>query len=106
MAEQQIKKNGVEDVWITGTNRHSPGTSVTVASASFEVFDVDGTTVQASASATITDNSTVSPDINGLVDTTVVAFVVGSWYEVEFTVTIGSEVIPVVVQVECVEKRL
>jgi len=106
MATQQIRKNGKEDVYITVTNRHDPTATVTVASATFEVFDADGTSVQAVASATITDNSTVSPDISGLVDTSVVAFTANSWYEVVILVTIGTEILSEVVQVECVEEKL
>ena len=106
MAIQQIRKNAIEDVYITATNKHSPGTSVTVASATFQVYDADGTSVQAVASATITDNSTVSPDINGLVDTSVSGFTANEWYEVVFIVTIGSEEYHEVVSVECVEGRL
>ena len=106
MAEQSIRKGAKEDVYISGANRHNPSSTVTVASATFSVNDVDGTEVQASASATITDNSTVSPDINGLVDTSASGFVAASWYEVIFVVTIGSEELHEVVWVECVEGRL
>jgi len=106
MAEQNIKKNAKEDVWITVRNRHTPGQTVTVASASFSVNDSDGTSVQGSASATITDNSTLTPDVSGLVDTSAAAFVAASWYEVIFVVTIGSEEFHEVVWVECVEDRL
>ena len=106
MAEQQIRKGSKEDVYISGRNRHTPGATVTIASASFSVNNADGTEVQASASATITDNSTLTPDISGLVDTTASGFVAASWYEVIFVVTIGNEEPHPGVWVECVEKRL
>jgi len=106
MAEQNIRKNAKEDVYITVRNRHTPGQTVTVVSATFSVNDADGTEVQASASATITDNSTLTPDVSGLVDTSVAAFVATSWYEVIFVVTIGSEELHEVVWIQCVEDRL
>lgn len=106
MAEQAIRKNAIEDVYITVTNKHTPTSTVTVASASFSVNDVDGTVAQASASATITDNSTVSPDISGLIDTSASGFAADSWYEVIFVVTIGSEKLHEVVWVHCVEDRI
>jgi len=106
MATQQIRKNAKEDVYIQVTNQHDPTASITVDSATFEVFDADGTSVQTSASATISDNSTISPDISGLVDTTDADFATNSWYEVVFVVTIGSEELHEVVHVEIVEESL
>lgn len=88
---QVLKKNEVDGIHIESWDDHT-GASITIASATFEVFDLDGTTVQASASATITDNSSATPDISGEVDTTVAGFVVGSDYYVQFVVTIGTVV--------------
>ena len=102
---QHIRKNAKENVWIEGYDDHTAGT-VTVASATFQVFDADDASVQASASATIADNTTTTPDVYGLVDTSVAAFVNGSAYKVEFVVTIGSEVYREVVPIKCVEDRL
>ena len=106
MATQQIRKNAKEDVYIQITNKHDTTATVTVASATFEVFDADGTSVQTSASATISDNTTLSPDVSGLIDTTDADFTANSWYEVVFVVTIGTEELHEVVQIECVEERL
>lgn len=88
---QVLKKNEVDGVHIELWDDHT-GDSVTVDSATFEVFDSDDTTVQASANATITDNSTATPDISGEVDTTVAGFVVDDEYLVQFVVTIGTVV--------------
>jgi hypothetical protein len=59
----------------------------------FEVFDADDSSVQASDDATIVDNGTATPDFYGLVDTTAAAFVVGSSYYARFTITIGTEIL-------------
>jgi len=89
---ETIIKNGKENIWITVNERD--GGTVTVTSATFQVFDSSDTSVQASASATIADNSTASPDIYGLVDTSVAGFVACNTYYVLFLVTIGTEVLP------------
>ncbi len=83
---QVIKKNEVEKVWIETWDDHK-GEDVTVSSATFQVFDSDGVSVQVSANATIVDNTTETPDMYGPVDTTVAAFVVGNRYAVRFVVT-------------------
>jgi len=83
-----FEKNEIKPVWITVYERD--GATVTVATADFEVFDTAGASKQASASATITDNGTATPDISGVVDTSVAAFTAGSTYKVQFTVVIGT----------------
>lgn len=105
MNVQEIAKTGKENVWIWGQDSHDETATVTIDSATFEVFDSDGSSVQASASATISDNGTVTPDVYGLVDCTAAGFTSGNYYEVLFLVTIGSEVIPHSVHIKCVEKK-
>ena len=83
------KKGEIKDSWIEVTERD--GGTVTVSSYTFEVFDKDDTSVQASDTASISGNGTAEVKIYGLVDTTAAAFVAGSSYYVRFTYVIGSE---------------
>lgn len=76
------------------------------ATAVFEVFDSDGSSVQAESEATITGSGTALVYAEGLVDTTVSAFVAGDPYEVMFTVTIDSAVRIGKRHIRCVEARL
>lgn len=102
---QRINKNEKKNVWLTGEDDHV-GASITIASATFQVFNMDGVSVQDSGNATISDNSTVTPDVHGLVDTTDAGFTAGTAYEVEFVITVGSEVYRPRVPIKCVETRL
>ena len=85
----ELEKTEIKDVWIEVTERD--GGTVTVSTYTFEVFDKDATSVQASATASISGNGTVEVKIYGLVDTTDDGFVVKSSYYVRFTYIIGSE---------------
>lgn len=102
---QVIKKNEVDAVFIEGWDDHT-GADITIASATFEVFDSDGVSVQTSANATITDNGTATPDVSGLVDTTAAAFTVDSEYNVQFVITIGSVIKRPVVPIEIATELL
>jgi hypothetical protein len=105
MDVQEIAKTEKENVWVYAEDLHTGG-SITIASATFQVFDVDDSSVQTSGNATIADNGTVTPDVYGLVDCTASGFTAGEYYEVRFTITIGSEVLTPAVPIKCVEKRL
>ena len=100
----RFDKNEKKDVWIEVQERD--GGTVTVASATFEVFDADGDSVQASASASIANNSSTAVKIYGLVDTTASGFASGSAYEVKFTYVIGNETYIDVVPIKLVETKL
>lgn len=102
---QQMRKNSKEKVWIEAWDDHG-GDTVTIDSATFEVFDSDDSSVQTSAPATLTDNGTTTPDICGLVDTSVAAFVANGAYKVEYVVTIGDEEFRPVVPIKLTEERL
>ena len=82
-------KGEIKHSWIEVTERD--GGTATVSTYTFEVFDKDDTSVQASATASISGNGTAEVKIYGLVDTTDDGFVVGSSYYVLFTYIIGSE---------------
>lgn len=104
MDVQCIAKTGKENVWIYAKDLHSGG-NITIDSATFEVFDADGSSVQGSASATLADNGTATPDVYGLVDCTASGFTAGEYYEVQFLVTIGAEIFDHRVHIKCVEKK-
>ena len=84
MSYVKFDKSEKKNVWIQVEERDD--NSFTIASATFQVFDVDGVSVQSSATATIS-----SDKIYGLVDTSTSGFVAGGYYEVKFTFVIGSE---------------
>ena len=102
---QFMRKNSKENVWIEGWDDHEGG-NATFDSATFEVFDSDDSSVQASAAATISDNGTPTPDIRGLVDTTTASFVASGAYKVEFVVEVGVETLRPVVPIKLTEERL
>lgn len=85
-----IRKNAIKPVGFTVKDNWTEGATITVASATFQVNDTDGVAVQASSSATITNNGTALVRISGNVDTTASGFVDGSSYEAVFTYTVGS----------------
>lgn len=99
-----IAKTEAEDAWIYGQDEHTGG-AVTIDSATFEVFDVAGVSVQASDTATIVDNGTATPDVKGLVDCRESGFTSGEYYEALFTVNIGNEVLTFTRHIKCVEKK-
>lgn len=86
----RINKNETKKAYISAKDDHK-GESVTITSATYEVFDLDGTSIKASASATIVDNSTTTPDVYGEINATGAAFVAGTEYEIIFTVIINGE---------------
>jgi hypothetical protein len=102
--DQYISKSGKEDVWIYGEDQHT-GSTVTITSATFQVFDKDGVSVQASASATLSDNGTATPDIYGLVDCTASGSTDGDYYDVLFLITIGSEIYDFTAHIKCGEEQ-
>ncbi len=81
-------KNEVKPVEIIVEERD--GSSITISSATFEVFDTSGNSVQASSNASITNNSSAAVTLSGTVDTSTSDFTDGESYEVKFTYTIGS----------------
>jgi hypothetical protein len=99
-----INKNEKKDAYISVKDKHAGG-NVTVASATFEVFDMIGVSKQGSASATIGDNGTATPDIYGLVDATAGAIVAGVDHEIVFTVTIGTQIFQHRKQMYCEDVR-
>ena len=82
-------KNEIKDSRIEITA--DDGSTVTISTYTYEVFDADGTSVQASATAGIANNGTAAVELYGNVDTSAAAFVVGSSYYVLYTYVIGSE---------------
>lgn len=60
------------------------------ATGVFEVFDVDGKSVQSEGAASITGSGTATVYAEGIVDTTASDFTSGEAYEVRFKVTIGT----------------
>jgi len=80
----KFSKGEKKNIWIEVYERN--GLDFTISSATFEVLDKDGNTVQASASATVEGHK-----IYGLVDTTAAGFVAGEGYSAKFTFVIGSE---------------
>lgn len=101
--DQYISKSGKENVWVYAEDLHTGGT-VTLTSATFQVFDEDGTSVQASAAATLSDNGTATPDVYGLVDCTASGFSDGSYYDVLFLITITTEIYDYTVHIKCGEQ--
>jgi len=104
----KFDKGEIKNVWIEVAERDSA--SFTIASATFEVFDEDGVSVQASDTA-----STDGAKIYGLVDTTATVgegeeetdvFTAGESYEVKFTFVIGSETYIDKVAIKLEETRL
>ena len=67
--------------------------TVTVTDATFLVMNSSDTTIQASASATILNNTTTEVEVYGLVDTTPVTFVDGEWVKCQFTITIDDVIL-------------
>ena len=102
---QFMRKGSIENVWIEGWDDHNGG-NVSFDSATFEVFDSDDVSVQPVGAATISNNGTPTPDINGLVDTTTGSFVANGAYKVEFVVAMGSERLRPVVPIKLTEERL
>ena len=102
---QFMRKNSIENVWIEGWDDHDGG-NVSLTSATFQVFDSDDSSVQASTGATISSNGTTLPKVRGLVDTTEAAFVANGAYKVEFVVVVGDETLRPVVPIKIKEERL
>lgn len=82
-------KNTIEDAAVDVTEKG--GAVLTVASSTFEVFDTAGASVQASASATITNNGTAKVTLSGLITSTAAGFVIDSDYDILFTYIIGTQ---------------
>jgi len=95
----KFDKGEIKHVWIEVSERDDA--AVTIDSATFQVFDEDGVSVQASDTA-----STDGAKIYGLVDTSVAGFVAGESYEVKFTFIIGSETYIDKVAIKLEETRL
>jgi len=83
-------KDEIKDVWIEVTDRDAE--SITISAATFEVFTTADVSIQAVSAASINDNTTISPDVYGLVDTTTTSFSSCNTYYVLFSITIGSEI--------------
>lgn len=101
----------IADTWILVEERD--GGNLTCTVASFEVFDSDDVSVQASANATIAGSGTDEVLISGEVDTTaqtgtplVDVFEEGSAYYVKFTYEIGTETYIDIVHILITETRL
>ena len=95
----KFDKGEKKNVWIEVAERDAA--AFTIASATFEVFDDAGVSVQTSTGASIS-----GAKIYGLVDTSVAAFVAGESYEVKFTFIIGSETYIDKVAIKLEETRL
>jgi hypothetical protein len=95
----KFDKGEKKNVWIEISERDDA--SFTISSATFEVLDTDGNSVQASGDATIS-----STRIYGLVDTSTDDFSDGESYEVKFTYVIGSETYIDKVAIKLEETRL
>lgn len=101
----RFDKGEIKNAGITITNDWT-GAVVTIASATFEVFDSTESSVQESGVATVGDNSTVSPDIYGLVNTSVEAFVIGDSYKIKITYIISTETLIDTVDIKIVETKI
>jgi len=97
----EISPNASKYVGVFGEDNWVEAANVTISTATFEVFDSDGESVQGSASATIADNGTPTPDIYGLVDGS--NLTLGQRYEVAFLITVGSEIYEIKRHVYCQE---
>lgn len=95
----KFDKGEKKNIWIEVSERD--GATVTIDSATFEVFDDAGASVQASDIADID-----GAKIYGLVDTTTDKFTAGESYEVKFTFIIGSETYIDKVAIKLEETRL
>lgn len=99
-----------KNVWIEVSERDNAAFTITEEGTVFEVFDEDGVSVQASATATVE-----GAKVYGLVDTTATVgegeeetdvFVAGKSYEVKFTFIINDETYIDVVHIKLEETRL
>ncbi len=106
MAEVIFEKNEIKNVWIQAEERDGEDITVTQAGTVFDVVDADDAAKQASANASIRNNSTSLVQVYGLVDTSVPGFVDGTTYKVRFTVIIGAETYKVHVPIRMGEQRL
>lgn len=97
----EFVKNENKDVRIKVTE--VDGGTVTISNAEYTVYDTDGTTVQATASATIANSGTTEATITGAVDTSTSDFALGSAYQVNFKYVIGSETYIKAVTIRIVE---
>ena len=93
-AIRQLRAGDIDTIGTVISDNIDPTNTVTVDSATFEVFDSDDASIQASGSATIGDNISTTVDVYGLVNTTAAAGDT-SWddqgsYYVKFTIVIGS----------------
>lgn len=95
----KFDKGEIKHVWIEVSERDDA--AFTISSATFEVFDDAGTSVQTSTAASID-----GAKIYGLVDTSTVKFTAGESYEVKFTFVIGSETYIDVVHIKLEETLL
>ena len=93
-------KNEIKNVWIRIEDRDDAAFTIT-NDAVFQVYDEDGTSVQAQGSATVS-----SDKIYGLVNTTTTGFIAGGSYEVKFTYHIGSETYIDFVHIKLQETKL
>lgn len=96
-----FNKNEKSDVWNLVEERD--GGTVTFTTYTFEVFDMDDVSVQASATASLSGDGTATAYIYGLVDTTDSGFVEGSQYQVKFLYNIGSEDIIDIILIQIIE---
>lgn len=92
-------KNEKKNVWIEISSRNTEEFSI--VSATFEVLDETGKSVQASGPSTI-----AAYKIYGLVDTTTEKFVAGESYQVIFSFVIGLETYMYRVPIKLAEIRL
>ena len=72
-----------ENVWAERQERTGQE-NVTISSQVFDVRGVDGTVKQVSGPASVANNGTALAMVYGMVITSVVAFVLGNFYDVHF----------------------
>jgi len=103
MAMYEIEKGAEEWVGIRCTER--TGADIT-ATAVFEVFDIDGESVQAEVAASVVGNGTDEVEFWGAVDTSAEGFVDGGAYDAKFTMTIDNKPHIRRVHIKLKERRL
>lgn len=97
----KFDKGEKKNIWIEVAERDGSSFTITQTGTIFEVFDDTGSSVQASAAATVSGTK-----IYGLVDTTTDKFTAGESYEATLTFIIGSETYIDKVAIKLEETRL
>jgi len=96
--------NETRAAYITVEDNLVDGANVTVSTATFEVFNAAGASIQDSAGATIEDNGTALVYIHGDVDGS--NLTADAAFKVIYTVTIGTQVVEVPVPSKAIETKL